>query len=275
MTIAEMHVWFRQYAQQMGMQNVRAILPEQIDLLINTSITDTINQIITQNIGVTNDRVITDNSKIGQINALRSLYKVVEVIADPDNGDEPFSEGNIDTIYNIVANFRDIDGEPGQLFDYLYLVDLAINYKTSTNKITNYFPVRLIDDAFLADTLNDFILKPRVRTPIAVIYNNKIQLYINDIVNTGLPQNLTPNVLRISYIGKPAKVAYLSDVGGTNVDCDLPEYMHVDILKHAVDLYRISISGALSGAQSQQQAQQQENVRNNYRNDGGQPQQQS
>ena len=275
MTIAEMHVWFRQYAQQMGMQNVRAILPEQIDLLINTSITDTINQIITQNIGVTNDRVITDNSKIGQINALRSLYKVIEVIADPDNGDEPFSEGNIDTIYNIVANFRDIDGEPGQEFDYLYLVDLAINYKTSANKITNYFPVRLIDDAFLADTLNDFILKPRVRTPIAVIYNNKIQLYINDIVNTGLPQNLTPNVLRISYIGKPAKVAYLSDVGGTNVDCDLPEYMHVDILKHAVDLYRISISGALSGAQSQQQAQQQENVRNNYRNDGGQPQQQS
>ena len=275
MTIAEMHVWFRQYAQQMGMQNVRAILPEQIDLLINTSITDTINQIITQNIGVTNDRVITDNSKIGQINALRSLYKVIEVIADPDNGDEPFSEGNIDTIYNIVANFKDIDGEPGQEFDYLYLVDLAINYKTSTNKITNYFPVRLIDDAFLADTLNDFILKPRVRTPIAVIYNNKIQLYINDIVNTGLPQNLTPNVLRISYIGKPAKVAYLSDVGGTNVDCDLPEYMHVDILKHAVDLYRISISGALSGAQSQQQAQQQENVRNNYRNDGGQPQQQS
>ena len=275
MTIAEMHVWFRQYAQQMGMQNVRAILPEQIDLLINTSITDTINQIITQNIGVTNDRVITDNSKIGQINALRSLYKVIEVIADPDNGDEPFSEGNIDTIYNIVANFGDIDGKPGQAFDYLYLVDLAINYKTSTNKITNYFPVRLIDDAFLADTLNDFILKPRVRTPIAVIYNNKIQLYINDIVNTGLPQNLTPNVLRISYIGKPAKVTYLSDVGGTNVDCDLPEYMHVDILKHAVDLYRISISGALSGAQSQQQAQQQENVRNNYRNDGGQPQQQS
>lgn len=275
MTIAEMHVWFRQYAQQMGMQNVRAILPEQIDLLINTSITDTINQIITQNIGVTNDRVITDNSKIGQINALRSLYKVVEVIADPDNGNEPFSKGNIDTIYNIVANFGDIDEEPGQEFDYLYLVDLAINYKTSANKITNYFPVRLIDDAFLADTLNDFILKPRVRTPIAVIYNNKIQLYINDIVNTGLPQNLTPNVLRISYIGKPAKVAYLSDVGGTNVDCDLPEYMHVDILKHAVDLYRISISGALSGAQSQQQAQQQENVRNNYRNDGGQPQQQS
>ena len=72
-----MHVWFRQYAQQMGLQNVRAILPEQIDLVINTSITDIVNQIITQNIGATNDRIITDNSKIGQINALRSLYKVL------------------------------------------------------------------------------------------------------------------------------------------------------------------------------------------------------
>ena len=76
MTIQEMHEMFRQYSQQMGMQNVRAILPEQIDLLINNSINDTINQIVTQNIGITNDRVITDNSKLNQVNALKSLYKV-------------------------------------------------------------------------------------------------------------------------------------------------------------------------------------------------------
>ena len=52
MDISEMHKMFRQYAQQMGMQNVKAILPEQIDLLINNSISDTINQVITQNIGI-------------------------------------------------------------------------------------------------------------------------------------------------------------------------------------------------------------------------------
>ena len=79
MTIAEMHVDFRQYAQQMGMQNVRAILPEQIDILINQSIMDTVNQLIRENIGITNDRVVTDNSKIGQINAFRTLYDVKEV----------------------------------------------------------------------------------------------------------------------------------------------------------------------------------------------------
>ena len=78
-----MHVMFRQYAQQMGMQNVRAILPEQIDLLLNTSIMDITNQVIKENIGITNDRVITDNSKIGQINALRSLYHVHYIEMSP------------------------------------------------------------------------------------------------------------------------------------------------------------------------------------------------
>lgn len=279
MNIQEMHVWFRQYAQQMGMQNVRAILPEQIDLLINSSITDTINQIITQNIGITNDRVITDNSKLGQINALRSLYNVILVNAKPvsntseQNVANPFVKGEETQIFTIKADISNFDTD----FKYLYLVDLAINYKTKENSgiiggnlnsiITNYFPVRLIDDAYLADTINDFVLKPRLRTPVAVIYNNKLDIYIDDTVLSELPNNLNPYKLRVSYIAKPAQVAYKQDLGGTNVDCDLPEYMHVDILKHAVDLYRISISGSLSAAQQQAQTQQQENVRNNARTD--------
>lgn len=279
MNIQEMHVWFRQYAQQMGMQNVRAMLPEQIDLLINSSITDTINQIITQNIGITNDRVITDNSKLGQINALRSLYNVILVNANPvsntseQNVANPFVRGEETQIFTIKADISNF----GTNFKYLYLVDLAINYKTKESNsiiggnvnsiITNYFPVRLIDDAYLADTINDFVLKPRLRTPVAVIYNNKLDIYIDNATLLGLPNNLNPYKLRVSYIAKPAVVVYKQDLGGTNVDCDLPEYMHVDILKHAVDLYRISISGSLSAAQQQAQTQQQENVRNNARTD--------
>lgn len=324
MTIAEMHVWFRQYAQQMGMQNVRAILPEQIDLLINTSITDTVNQIITQNIGVANDRIITDNSKLGQINALSSLYKVKIVDASTrpvGYTGHPFVEGDETYIKRIYATIKDFGGTQYYIisrrptsggfrydalpidketyeactnkielssiselsnyensdyfnyglayndrpFDYLYLVDLALNYTNTTTK-TNYFPVRLIDDVYLADTLNDFVLRPRLRTPIAVIYNNQLDLYI-DTMDDGrnLPQGLFPNELRVSYIAKPAKVQYLSDVGGKNVNCDLPEYLHVDILKHAVDLYRISIQGGMYAAQQQQQAQNNEINRNNAR----------
>lgn len=284
MTIAEMHVWFRQYAQQMGMQNVRAILPEQIDLLINSSITDTINQVITQNIGVTNDRVITDNSKIGQINALRSLYKVKTIQAIPATSGSssittPFVKGEETHILRMYADIKNFDnggsGNTGK-FDYLYLVDLAINYSDlssasgSPTTLTNYFPVRLIDDAYLADTLNDFVLRPRLRTPVAVIYNDQLDIYIDNLENSKLPENLNPYKLRVSYIAKPAVVAYKSDLGGTDVNCNLPEYMHVDILKHAVDLYRIAISGALSASQQAEQNQQRENTRNNYRNEGNQ-----
>ena len=286
MTIAEMHVWFRQYAQQMGMQNVRAILPEQIDLLINSSITDTINQVITQNIGITNDRVITDNSKIGQINALRSLYKVKTVQAIPSSSGSssttiPFVKGEETHILRMYADIKNFDnggsGTDGK-FDYLYLVDLAINYSnlssptSSPTILTNYFPVRLIDDAYLADTLNDFVLRPRLRTPVAVLYNDQLDLYIDNLTSGKLPEELNPYKLRVSYIAKPAIVAYKSDLGGEDINCNLPEYMHVDILKHAVDLYRIAVSGSLSASQQVEQNQQRENARNNYRNEGNKQQ---
>lgn len=271
-----MHIMFRQYAQQMGMQNVRAILPEQIDLLINTSITDTINQLIKENIGITNDRVITDTSKVGQINALRSLYKVNEVTATPSDAptsDKPFTSGAETYIKRITAPLNLLSANGQSEFNYLFLVDLSINYTGNNDIRTNYFPIRLIDDIYLADTLNDFVLAPRVRTPIAVIYNNKLDIYIDTLKEGELPQGLEPYKLRVSYIDKPAKVAFLQDVGGTNVNCDLPEYMHVDIVKHAVDLYHIAISGSMMAAQAQEQNARQENVRNNYRNEGNAQQQ--
>ena len=74
----------------------------------------------------------------------------------------------------------------------------------------------------------------------------------------------------MAYIAKPATVKYAEDIDGNNVDCDLPEYMHIDILKHAVDLYRAAISGSLLAAKNQEQAARQENMRNNYRNEGTQ-----
>lgn len=301
MNTPEMHVWFRQYAQQMGMQNVRAILPEQIDVLINTSISDMVNQLVRENVGVRNDRVITDNSKIGQINALRSLYKVKELDMASST---PFMEFLASNILTGKMSNKKADGTTNVSTtvapDFLYLVDFSLKYKVTsdgflgttgatapsfgTNAVeTNYFPVRLIDDAYLADTLNDFVLKNRIRTPILVTYNDgTFDLYIDEFktrtitdntdpenpVNTDyyvLENNLVPYKFRMSYIAKPAEVKYATDIAGTNVDCDLPESMHVDILKHAVDLYNTSINGGLYNNQQNQQAQQREIARNEAR----------
>lgn len=282
MDISEMHKMFRQYAQQMGMQNVRAILPEQIDLLINNSISDTINQVITQNIGITNDRVISDASKLNQVNALRSLYKVWKgSIA------EATVKGKEKTIYIIsfqlpLNNFKTNgsytdDNVSSTAISFLYVVDLSINYK-KTDFVTNIFPVRIVDDQFVADVVNDFVLAPKMRSPVASIHDNLIELYIDKADSK--PENQQPftfkgvsiNELRFSYIAKPAIVRFAEDADGTNVDCDLPEYMHVDIVKHAVELYQIAKSGSLATAQQAQQNQQREQVANNYREYGNQRQ---
>lgn len=277
-----MHKMFRQYAQQMGMQNVRAILPEQIDLLINNSISDTINQVITQNIGVTNDRVISDASKLNQVNALKSLYKVWKgSIA------EATVKGKEKTNYIIsfqlpLNNFKAAgsytdDNVSSTAISFLYAVDLSINYK-KTDFVTNVFPVRIVDDQFVADVVNDFVLAPKMRSPVASIHDNLIELYIDKA--DAKPEDgqaftfkgVSINELRFSYIAKPAIVRFAEDVDGTNVDCDLPEYMHVDIVKHAVELYQLAKSGSLAAAQQAQQNQQREQVANNYREDGNQRQ---
>lgn len=298
MDISEMHKMFRQYAQQMGMQNVRAILPEQIDLLINNSISDTINQVITQNIGITNDRVISDASKLNQINALKSLYKVWKGnISDATvKGKEKTNyiisfqlpldcfklKETGDNVYTDEPTYKENDGESEAVKDYsiisfLYAVDLSINYK-KTDFISNVFPIRIIDDQFVADVVNDFVLAPKMRSPVASIHDNLIELYIDKAdakPEDGQPftfNGVSINELRFSYIAKPAIVRFVEDVDGTNVDCDLPEYMHVDIVKHAVELYQLAKSGSLAAAQQAQQNQQREQVANNYREDGNQRQ---
>ena len=272
MTIQEMHVMFRQYSQQMGMQNVRAILPEQIDLLINNSINDTINQIVTQNIGITNDRVITDNSKLNQVNALKSLYKVW-------NGTVTFGDSKTSYIISYelpLLGFKSAgtylnDKVKETAIQYIYIVDLSLDYIDTKNQFTtNIFPIRIIDDMYLADVVNDFILHPTLRSPVATIHDNNIELYIDKADAGGNKSNYTfkglkPNKLRLSYIAKPAVVKFLDDVGGTSVHCDLPEYLHVDIVKHAVELYRTAVTGSIAVTQQAQEAQQRENLRNNYR----------
>ncbi len=299
MTTAEMHQMFRNYAQQMGMQNVRAILPSQIDILLNNSISDTVNQVIAQNIGNTSDRVITDNSKLNQVNALKSLYKVwkgkvtlptpkTNYIASYILPLENFGiatedkEAKIKKGDNVYATPGSVDvGKPKKI-EYFFLVDLSIDYvKTlgSGSFNTNVFPIRLVDDQYLADVVNDFVMAPSLRSPVATIHDNNIELYIDkpDAATKSTPESYTfgdglkVNEIRLSYIGKPGIVKFNEDIGGEDVDCELPESMHVDIVKHAVDLYRTALNGGIVGAQGAQQQQQRENVRNNARDEGYEP----
>jgi len=244
MTIAEMHVWFRQYATQMGMQNVRAILPEQIDTLINTSTMDTIDEVVNRNVGTTNDRIITDNAKLSNINALRTLYKVKTYTVP--NGGTVNSYKNTPLILQTDTILGDAKA--------LYLVDFSINYTNNSvtpATATRLFPIRIIDESKLADVLNDWVLSPRMRTPVMVVYAKE--------------NSIEASTLEI-YLGEN------NDTGMSTIADSLTvrEQLQIPMLKHAVDLYRVSIQGSLYANQQNAQQNQQELVRNNARpdNDG-------
>ena len=137
--------------------------------------------------------------------------------------------------------------------------DSAISSSELHRNETNYFPVRFIEESKLAETLNDPILKNKFYSPIIVMTNdNVLELYIdtfkqNDVNRYFLINNYIPYKLRMSYIKKPAKVLYGEDVNLTNVDCDLPESLHVDVVKHATDLYRIALFNGRYNQQNQQE----------------------
>lgn len=269
MGIKGMHILFRQFAQQMGKQNTRGILAEQIDMLINTSISDTLNQTILTHIGLTNDRVITDNSKLGQINTLRTLYVSdgsITIDSTPTNADlsendilEREAHGKF-----VIKNF--IGDTDNYKVKGLFLVGLSVIYKnTLTDKLTDWYKIRIEDSSFVADSFQDYNLKPKVKAPIGVINGEDLIIYFgrNYPKGNGILKNteLTPVRLWADYIKHPAIVAYNSwkTNGGEDVDCDLPVNTHVDIVKHAVDLYLTSIRGSLYSAQQQAKAQEQRN----------------
>ena len=262
-----MHVYFRQYAQQMGMQNVRNILPEQIDVLINTKISDVVNKTIKENVNVTGDRVVADNSKISHINALKPLYIVDDLqISRIENNEVVFNSE--DFTINEQLGTVSFEANP----EYLFLVGFSLNYiNTNNNEITRYFPVRLIDDSRLAETLNDFVLRNRATKPIITIYNDTqhvmyLERFINNSnvsnISSSLRGGLFPFSLRMSYIAKPAVVKFdtehdYDDAEYESIDCNLPDFLHVDIVKGAVELYRNAINGGSSTYTPQENAPQQ------------------
>lgn len=380
MNLPQMHSWFRQYAQQMGMQNTRAILPEQIDMLINTSTNDIIDEVIGRNIGQNNDRIITDNVRINNINALKTMYRnyVMEVndnktlsvyddgkisykfsskdlpdyryiidfsvrysrnpieqkayvIAVADEvtatdvtiqnwlnanhnganvGDYIISKHTDNTVGGNIYIVKSINNEGNYTVEYLKPT-ITSYYNTSglpkvfkvgdkiytltnpdenvytwviTNFVPTYsrwFPIRIIDDIYFADALNDFVLAPRARSPILVTYGSTsfnggifvdndeqtFDIYFGETSSENVINDLYIAEIRCSYIKSPAKVKYLSDVADSNqnINSDLPEQLQIPMLKHAVDLYRLSIQGSMFANQQNAQVQQQELARNNQR----------
>lgn len=218
MTIGEMHVMFRQLAQQMGMQTIRAILPSEIDACINIAINDVIKKLIAENLGSAgNEQVTIYNARVGQINGLSTLSKRLSLTAP------------------IKSNQRNCYTTYVPLDTVMYITAVEIGYE-ETNK---FYDARVTQAELLGRTLEDYCNAPTYKSPV-VVFLGQVDRVDVEVYSSSTGDGLIPTKANAVIISKPSIVMY-SDVDGDGVDCDMPDYMHIDIVKAAAEIYLRSV----------------------------------
>ena len=106
------------------------------------------------------------------------------------------------------------------------------------------YDCRIVEAEYLAQTLNDYCNRAAKDSPICTVSGdtNKISLE----VYTG---NSTSNIIskiQYLYIKNPAVVYYDENDINKCVNCDLPSYLHLDVVKRAVNVYLQSIGAVAS-----------------------------
>lgn len=218
MTIGEMHVMFRQLAQQMGMQTIRAILPSEIDACINIAINDVIKKLIAENLGSAgNEQVTIYNARVGQINGLSTLSKRLSLTAP------------------IKSNQRNCYTTYVPLDTVMYITAVEIGYEETNS----FYDARVTQAELLGRTLEDYCNAPTYKSPVVVFLGQVGRVDI-EVYSSSTGNGLIPTKANAVVISKPAVVIY-SDVEGDGVDCDMPDYMHIDIVKAAAEIYLRSV----------------------------------
>lgn len=218
MTIGEMHVMFRQLAQQMGMQTIRAILPSEIDACINIAINDMIKKLIAENLGSAgNEQVTIYNARVGQINGLSTLSKRLSLTAP------------------IKSNQRNCYTTYVPLDTVMYITAVEIGYEETNS----FYDARVTQAELLGRTLEDYCNAPTYKSPV-VVFLGQVDRVDVEVYSSSTGNGLIPTKANAVIISKPAVVMY-SDVEGDGVDCDMPDYMHIDIVKAAAEIYLRSV----------------------------------
>lgn len=229
MTIEEMHVMFRELAQQMGMQTVRAILPEDIDICLNSAIIDKTKQLIAESVGGIsyNDKVARNNIGISPINGLRTLYRNLATTA--------INSVTVSEILPHQVNIPIKTTTSSGTTNIMLFTSFSVSYGDDL-----IYDCRIIENEDLGHTLRDICNRPTKDAPICII-NSTIGDNIIIHLYTGRKTMPKPTMVRYTCIVEPAKVYYDEEDESKCINCDLPTYLHMDIVKLAVSVYLQSI----------------------------------
>lgn len=259
MNIQEMHNTFRTLGQQMGLQLIRGILPESIDVYLNNAIVELTRQELINGVQVNMQTEQTSNvSVMSKINTFKTLYRTVRYsVNTSEEVDDAYSDKveyvNKDKGYYII-NIPTIDSNITiDTGEYRINPMAYLQFRVEYNFEDRGFGIdcRIINADEVANTLRDYCNGVSKDNPIVVlksvpvvdeliesnnsISNQQIELY------TGAGSHIV-RYLAIDYIKTPNVVKYDVDIKKC-VNCDLPDFMHFAVVQMAVNLYRQSITG--------------------------------
>lgn len=262
MNIQEMHNTFRVFGQQMGLQLNRGILPESIDAYINNAITERVRAELFSGVHTAlQENAGVQASTMSTINSLRTLYKSYRIRNDFTLEDRHVGTQYLMYLYSGVNGYHILNIPTYPIKETIGnsiitpMMYLGFSVEYDDNSLGNPTSCRLIGADVLETTLRDYCNGASKDSPIAVLLNgdeghDQLHLYINS-------KNTIVKYLNIKYVKTPNVVKYDIDINKC-VNCDLPEYLHFDIVENAVMKFYKSLGVGL--------AQQNQNQKNQYVN---------
>lgn len=261
-----MHNTFRTLGQQMGMQLIRGILPESIDVYLNDVIIEKTQVELLQGVRTAlQDSVNTQASTMSPINAFRSLYRTARYAINTEDVNEDtkkvsyYNANNGFHIINIpvVGSEITVDTKEYKISPMMFL-GFSVEYDNTLRG--NSIACRMIGSDVLETTLRDYCNGASKDSPIVCL--SSIPIVENGLEKTGVISNEQLEIytnskgcevkfLNIKYIKTPNVVKHDIDISKC-VNCDLPAYTHFDIVEKAVAKFYASV-----GAQTPNQATQQ------------------
>lgn len=253
----------------MGMQRIRVILPESIDVYLNDVIIEKTRQELATGVqAALQDSGNTQASTMSPVNTFRTLFRTARYSINTDNvnaetGKVSFYEAaNGFHIINIPTVDSDVivDEQEYKINPMMFL-GFSVEYANTLRG--NAIACRMLGSDMLEETLRDYCNSGDKNNPIAVlnsipeingvieqskgVSNEQLEVYTNT-------KNCKVAFLNIKYIKIPNVVKYDDDLTKC-VNCDLSSYTHHEIVERAVAKFLTSIGAGTPSQANQQQRQ--------------------
>lgn len=224
-----MHVAFRVLGQQMGLQAMRGILPESINVFLNLSQIEVIKSIIQKyTTFITKGNLSEKDDEEMLINSLNALLTEQEFIIDEGTIKRKFVNNKM---IKYLQPFTDAD--------IFVVVSGSITYKDDL--WGEQVRCRVVNPTMIEDMNNDYLSCASHKEPLMTVtydnYKTNKGRYIivyagKDVIN-----------MTLQYIKEPPKIA------DNETESVLPEYLNTEIVELAVSKFMQSVKSTSAGVQ--------------------------